>query len=156
VLTPEVTAGPYYIANHLFRRDITEKQPGLPLALHLEVQGAVTCKPIEGANVEIWHARRPRDLRHDLPWLVSGACAAHPHQGARRRLGRAYGPALLRGPDERCGVPHGHYRSHGQPDTTDAAGSSYKQAGAASELVRLSKQAGGSGYVGAKTLGIRV
>ena len=56
VLTPEVTAGPYYIANHLFRRNITENQPGLPLALHLEVQSSTTCKPIEGANVEIWHA----------------------------------------------------------------------------------------------------
>jgi hypothetical protein len=30
--------------------------PGLPLALHLEVQSSTTCKPIEGANVEIWHA----------------------------------------------------------------------------------------------------
>lgn len=56
VLTPEVTSGPYYIANHLIRRNITENQPGLPLALHLKVQHATTCKPIQGANVEIWHA----------------------------------------------------------------------------------------------------
>src|SRR5260370_31874086 len=56
VLTPEVTSGPYYIANHLIRRNITENQPGLPLALHLKVQHATTCKPIKGANVEIWHA----------------------------------------------------------------------------------------------------
>src|SRR6266436_3360105 len=56
VLTPEVTSGPYYIANHLLRRNITENQPGLPLVLELKVQHATTCKPIQGANVEIWHA----------------------------------------------------------------------------------------------------
>jgi protocatechuate 3,4-dioxygenase beta subunit len=55
-LTPEVTAGPFYIANHLTRRNITENQPGLPLALDLTVQDASTCKPIAGADVEVWHA----------------------------------------------------------------------------------------------------
>src|SRR5205807_2161346 len=55
VLTPEVTSGPSYIANHLIRRNITENQPGVPLALHLEMQHATTCKAIKDANVEIWH-----------------------------------------------------------------------------------------------------
>jgi len=30
---PRGTSGPYYIANHLIRRGITENQPGVPLAL---------------------------------------------------------------------------------------------------------------------------
>src|SRR5438270_293035 len=55
-LTPEATAGPYYIANHLTRRNITEGQRGLPLELHLTVQDASTCRPLAGADVEIWHA----------------------------------------------------------------------------------------------------
>jgi protocatechuate 3,4-dioxygenase beta subunit len=56
VLSPEVTEGPYYIANHLTRRDITDDRPGLPLALHVTVVDADTCSPIEHADVEIWHA----------------------------------------------------------------------------------------------------
>ena len=55
VLTPELTEGPYYIANHLVRRDITEGRPGLPLVLHLSVLNASTCSPIRGATVELWH-----------------------------------------------------------------------------------------------------
>jgi protocatechuate 3,4-dioxygenase beta subunit len=56
VLSPEVTEGPYWIANHLTRRDITEGKPGLPLALYITVVRANACTPIYGADVEIWHA----------------------------------------------------------------------------------------------------
>jgi len=56
VLSPEVTEGPYYIASHLTRRNITEGLPGLPLALRITVVDAGTCKPIRGADVEVWHA----------------------------------------------------------------------------------------------------
>src|SRR5439155_320958 len=52
-LAPEVTEGPYWIANHLTRRDITEGKAGIPLSLHLTVVDATTCKPIKGADVEI-------------------------------------------------------------------------------------------------------
>jgi protocatechuate 3,4-dioxygenase beta subunit len=55
-LTPEVTAGPYYINNAFDRRDITDGQRGLALRLHLTVQDVSTCKAIAKANVEIWHA----------------------------------------------------------------------------------------------------
>lgn len=55
-LTPEVTAGPFYINNALNRRNITDGQPGLALRLHLTVQDVSTCKAIANANVEIWHA----------------------------------------------------------------------------------------------------
>ncbi len=55
VLTPEVTEGPYWIDNKLTRRDIREGKPGLPLVLELTIVNAKTCKPIKGADVEIWH-----------------------------------------------------------------------------------------------------
>src|SRR4051794_38825044 len=55
VLMPELTEGPYWIANHLTRRDITENRPGVPLGLRFNVQHATTCKPIKGADVELWH-----------------------------------------------------------------------------------------------------
>jgi protocatechuate 3,4-dioxygenase beta subunit len=54
-LSPEVTEGPYWIPNHLTRRDIREHRPGLVLNLTLTVVGA-RCRAIKGADVEIWHA----------------------------------------------------------------------------------------------------
>ena len=56
VLTPQVTEGPYWIDNKLKRRDITEGRPGTPLRVQLLVENASTCKPISGADVELWHA----------------------------------------------------------------------------------------------------
>src|SRR5256886_3220541 len=56
VLTPEQTEGPYYIANELVRRNITEGRAGTPLTLRAFVVDASTCKPIKGAAVDIWHA----------------------------------------------------------------------------------------------------
>ena len=56
VLTPELTAGPYYIAGEKVRRDIREGHPGTRLTLRLRVLDASSCKPIKGAAVDIWHA----------------------------------------------------------------------------------------------------
>jgi protocatechuate 3,4-dioxygenase beta subunit len=56
VLTPELTEGPYYIANEKLRRNITDGHPGTPLILQLAVVNASTCKRIRGAAVDIWHA----------------------------------------------------------------------------------------------------
>jgi protocatechuate 3,4-dioxygenase beta subunit len=56
VLTPELTEGPYYIANEKVRRDIREGHPGTLLTLNLRVLNASTCRPIKGAAVDIWHA----------------------------------------------------------------------------------------------------
>jgi protocatechuate 3,4-dioxygenase beta subunit len=56
VLTPELTEGPYYIANEKVRRDIREGHPGTLLTLKLRVLNASTCKPIKNAAVDIWHA----------------------------------------------------------------------------------------------------
>src|SRR3954447_5939775 len=56
ILAPEQTEGPYYINNHLLRRDIRAGKKGVPLSLRLQVVNAKTCKPIKKATVEIWHA----------------------------------------------------------------------------------------------------
>jgi protocatechuate 3,4-dioxygenase beta subunit len=56
VLTPELTEGPYYIANEKVRRNITEGKPGVPLTLKTTVLDAASCKPLKNAAVDIWHA----------------------------------------------------------------------------------------------------
>jgi protocatechuate 3,4-dioxygenase beta subunit len=56
VLTPELTEGPYYIANEAVRRNITEGKPGVPLTLKTTVLDASSCKPVKNAAVDIWHA----------------------------------------------------------------------------------------------------
>jgi protocatechuate 3,4-dioxygenase beta subunit len=55
LLTPEVTEGPYWIDNDLTRRDIRAGRPGLPLELVFTVQNARSCRPLRGADVEVWH-----------------------------------------------------------------------------------------------------
>lgn len=54
-LTPELTAGPYYLDGHLARCDITEGRPGTPLQFQVTVMGIDECTPLQGAAVDIWH-----------------------------------------------------------------------------------------------------
>jgi protocatechuate 3,4-dioxygenase beta subunit len=68
ILTPEQTEGPYYIAREKVRSDIRERRPGIPLKLRLMVVDAATCKPIQGAAVDIWHC--------DAGGIYSGFVAA--------------------------------------------------------------------------------
>jgi protocatechuate 3,4-dioxygenase beta subunit len=55
VLTPEMTEGPYYLDGDKVRRDIREGRPGTRLDLATTVVDVSTCKPINGAAVDIWH-----------------------------------------------------------------------------------------------------
>ncbi|MEA2418251.1 MAG: hypothetical protein QOE60_457 [Thermoleophilaceae bacterium] len=55
-LFPEATEGPFYLDLDEVRRDVTEGRPGLRLDLRIKVVNASTCKPMERAAVEIWHA----------------------------------------------------------------------------------------------------
>jgi protocatechuate 3,4-dioxygenase beta subunit len=55
LLTPEVTAGPYWVEEALTRRNVTEGKPGVPLVIRFKVLNAKTCKVIGNADVEIWH-----------------------------------------------------------------------------------------------------
>jgi protocatechuate 3,4-dioxygenase beta subunit len=54
-LTSELVEGPYYIDADKIRRDVTEDQEGIPLALTLKVIDAETCRPLKNAAVDIWH-----------------------------------------------------------------------------------------------------
>jgi protocatechuate 3,4-dioxygenase beta subunit len=198
VLTPEVTSGPHYIANHLFRRNISENQPGLPLALHLKMQHARTCAPIKGANVEIWHANAVGVYSGygsgSSPGGGGGGAGGHatptnkltflrghqisdaagqvifdtiypgwyrgraPHIHIKVHVGGSVvhtGQLFFADPTSDVVYRTAHYKSHGQPDTTDALDSIYKQAGGSSALVKLTKQVGVAGYAGTMTLGVK-
>jgi protocatechuate 3,4-dioxygenase beta subunit len=54
-LFPEQETGPFYVAGELFRTDIVEGKPGVPLDLRIVVLNARTCKPLANAAVDIWH-----------------------------------------------------------------------------------------------------
>lgn len=55
LLTPESTDGPYWVEHSLTRRDVRAGKPGLPLVLRFTILNARTCRPIDEADVEIWH-----------------------------------------------------------------------------------------------------
>lgn len=54
-LSPELTAGPYYLDGALARADITEGRPGTPLRFRVKVLALPDCAPLAGAAVDIWH-----------------------------------------------------------------------------------------------------
>src|SRR5438046_1868363 len=56
ILTPEVTAGPYYIDGQNIRQDITDGQQGVPMHLELQFIDVKTCEPATGLLVDIWSA----------------------------------------------------------------------------------------------------
>ena len=97
VLSPEVTEGPYWIDNHLTRRDITEGRPGLPLELVLTVQDAKSAPRSRAPTVELWHcdaaAASTRATRAVAVGRTRSARRAHrlrslparPPEGRRRR-----------------------------------------------------------------------
>jgi protocatechuate 3,4-dioxygenase beta subunit len=55
-LAAELTEGPFYLDLDKLRRDVTEDRRGLRLDLRVKVVNAGTCRPMEDAAVEIWHA----------------------------------------------------------------------------------------------------
>jgi len=57
VVRPEVTEGPYYVAEDLVRSDIREDRQGTPLVLTFNVSQVSngSCTALQGATVEIWH-----------------------------------------------------------------------------------------------------
>ena len=64
IVTPEETAGPFYIDEHLNRSDLTSGTSrtsvlhATPLRLHIAVYKATrsTCTALTGAVVDVWHA----------------------------------------------------------------------------------------------------
>ncbi|KAK0644561.1 Intradiol ring-cleavage dioxygenase [Cercophora newfieldiana] len=59
VLSPEVTEGPYYVAGEFIRDNIVEKEPGVNLALDLQVLDVATCDPVADKYLEIWRESQP-------------------------------------------------------------------------------------------------
>jgi protocatechuate 3,4-dioxygenase beta subunit len=179
VLTPEQTEGPYYIADSLVRRDVTEDRVGVPLELRLDVQDATNCEPIRDATVEIWHC----DALGAYSGFSDGADDETFLRGAQKSAGagkvtfQTIYPGWYRGRTTHIHVKvhaggevvhtgqlyfdetvtnavYGEkpYASHGEPTTTNASDGIYGDGGRQSKLA-LSRD--GKGYVGRLTLGVR-
>lgn len=73
VLTPELTAGPFYLEGDLVRKDITEGRAGVPLNLKITVLNPNTCSALENVAVDIWHC--------DALGYYSGVNATGPRAG---------------------------------------------------------------------------
>jgi protocatechuate 3,4-dioxygenase beta subunit len=176
-LTPEVTAGPFWIPNGLTRRDITSGQTGIPLLLHLTVEDSSTCRPIPGADVELWHANRlgaysgvngnsARYLRGHQKSDAKGVAifktiypgwyrGRTPHIHVKVHVGGNVvhtGQLFFADTVSRAVYRTSRYRSHGQADTTNAADMIYADAGAGRSKLRLTKRSGSQGYLGAITM----
>jgi protocatechuate 3,4-dioxygenase beta subunit len=54
-VTPEATAGPYYIDVDKIRSDIREDRDGTQLRVAARILGADGCTPVKDAVFEIWH-----------------------------------------------------------------------------------------------------
>jgi protocatechuate 3,4-dioxygenase beta subunit len=176
ILSPELTEGPYYLDNHLLRRDIREGKKGAVLDLELKVQHATTCKPIKGATVEIWHcdalgnysgfptgktflrggqktnAAGVATIRTIYPGWYRGR-AVHIHVKVHAG-GNVVHTGQLFFPDATSAKVYKRspYSQKGPQDTPNSTDGIYGQGGNKS-LVKLAKNA--SGYVGRVTMGVR-
>jgi protocatechuate 3,4-dioxygenase beta subunit len=176
ILSPEMTEGPYYLRGEAVRRNITEGKPGTALTLHLTVVNASTCKPIKGAAVDVWHADATgvysgvvgqtgtylRGIQKSdanglavfdtiYPGWYRGR-AVHIHVkvhlgGNVVHTGQLFFPDALSDQVYKAAP----YSSRGNPDTTDASDSIYRNGGSKS-LLSLKKS--GSGYVGSIVMGV--
>jgi protocatechuate 3,4-dioxygenase beta subunit len=180
LLTPEVTEGPYWVENRLTRRNITEGKPGVPVVIRFTVLNAKTCRPIQNADVEIWHCD-----------AVGNYSAVN---GATTRFLRGHQKSNSSGKAEfltifpgwyRGRTPHIHmkvyvggdtvhtgqvffnekitaavyrqapYASRGQYDTPHARDSIYREAGGSTAELKLARRTGGlRGYVGTIAIGV--
>jgi protocatechuate 3,4-dioxygenase beta subunit len=176
VLSPELTEGPYYIPGEPVRRDITEGRPGTPLRLELTVVGVAGCKPIRGATVEVWHADAGgvysgvqgqrgtfmRGAQHTGPgglavfdtvypgWYQGRAVHVHVkvHAGGSVvHTGQLFFPDALTDEVYKAAA----YRARGNPETSDAADSIFRNGGSRS-MLDLKKR--GNGYLGSIVVGV--
>ncbi|PDT83277.1 protocatechuate 3,4-dioxygenase [Sinorhizobium sp. BJ1] len=85
IATLAQTLGPCHTNDVPIRGDVTDGVAGLPTRISLRLVEASTCKPIEGADVEIWHA--------DVRGVYSGEAAAM----CNADVAEARGTSFLRG-----------------------------------------------------------
>lgn len=83
LVSPEVTAGPFWFDPALERSEIAEGRPGMPLALRLQVV-TPDCAPVSGVRVAVWHCD------------ADGAYSGYDGQGDGRATD-ARGETFLRG-----------------------------------------------------------
>lgn len=55
MITQQVT-GPYHTEHYLEHSNLVGGQHGVPLTLDFQIKNALTCEPLAGAKVLIWHA----------------------------------------------------------------------------------------------------
>jgi len=144
------------------------------------VVDAGTCRPIEGASVEIWHADASgtysgvagnggtylRGIQHTNGAGVArfesifpgwyGGRTPHVHMkvfvtGSEVHTGQAFfRPAV-----QHTVYSQGGYASRGQPDVTNASDSIYREAGARALMtLRRKGHAVGAGHTGSLTVGV--
>jgi protocatechuate 3,4-dioxygenase beta subunit len=90
VMTPELTQGPYYLADELIRADITEGKAGVPLKLRIGVSDINACGPLANAAVHVWHC--------DAHGFYSGVSANSPGSDATQaEIAQAAQQTFLRG-----------------------------------------------------------
>ena len=180
LLTPEVTAGPYWVEEALTRRNVTEGKPGVPLVIRFKVLNAKTCKVIGNADVEIWHCDALGNYS-----AVNGATTRY-LRGHQRSNAAGEAEFLTIFPGWYRGrTPHMHmkvsvggntvhtgqvffneqitaavykqspYSSHGAYDTPHSSDGIYQQAGGSTAELKLTKRTGGlKGYVGTIAIGV--
>jgi protocatechuate 3,4-dioxygenase beta subunit len=182
LLTPEVTAGPYWVENRLTRRNITEGKAGLPLVIRFTVLNTRTCRPIPNADVEIWHCDALGNYS-----AVDGASSRflRGHQRSNA-AGKAEFLTIFPG-WYRGRTPHIHmkvyvggdtvhtgqvffneritaavyrqapYARRRQYDTPHASDMIYRQAGGSTAELKLTRRTGGrKGYLGTIAIGVVV
>jgi protocatechuate 3,4-dioxygenase beta subunit len=171
-----MTEGPYYVPSEAVRRNITEGRPGARLRLHLTVVDASSCKPVKGAAVDIWHADASgtysgvqgnagtfmrgiqRTDRNGLAlfdtvypgWYRGRAVHIHVkvHVGGNVvHTGQLFFEDALTAKVYEAAP----YKSRGNPDTTDATDSIYRNGGSKS-LLDVAKT--GTGYLGSIVMGV--
>ncbi|OHV25006.1 protocatechuate 3,4-dioxygenase [Rhizobium sp. RMa-01] len=55
IVTSAQTLGPCHVNNIPARQDVSEGKAGLPLRLAVRIVHAADCRPVESADIEIWH-----------------------------------------------------------------------------------------------------
>ena len=176
LLTPGVYNSAYYEHSFLARSMGIEIVEGRDLY----VENASTCKPIAGADVEIWHASAKgvySDVQGNTRHFLRGHQKTNSHGLAIFRTiypgwytGRTphihvkvhvggntvhTGQLFFKDAISDAVYRHGAYASHGEPNTTNARDSIYAQAGGGSAQLHLRRRSGASGYVGTITMGVR-
>ena len=180
LLTPEATAGPYWVQENLTRRNVTEGKPGLPLVIRFTVLNAKTCTPIPKADVEIWHCdalgnysavngATTRYLRGHQKAGATGKAefltifpgwypGRTPHIHMKVSVGGNVvhtGQVFMNEAITRAVYKQKPYSSKGAYDTPHASDMIYSQAGGSTAELKLTRRTGGlKGYLGTIAIGV--